>query len=164
MTIIELTIGSAVIGIIAIVMAGIFKAGVGSSNYSLRQGLVVANAQKAVFGERLRRGVSRALQDGVGVNALNADSLDFRTWDSPDVDYYIENGNLIRSHSGLAKPQAVGVTGLEVRYYNLDSNGLIIESTAAVSAQLVTARIAMQGKGSTKSYAFFTGATMRNHP
>jgi hypothetical protein len=60
---------------------------------------------------------------------------------------------------------AEGVSAVALNYYNLNDAGRIIESTAPASAALITAMVSIHGKNPRrKTYNFFSGARLRNHP
>ncbi len=160
-TVVEAIVAVAIISVLSLTIGSLFKAGIQTSTYALRQGLALQNAQSAVNGTSLQRGLAWAIRDGVSVSSLNASTLSLATWDSPSVVFTAGSG-LVRSELGVPRLQARGVSALDVHYYNVDGSGRVVESTAAASAQLVTATATMGGEGQAKTYSFFTGAALRN--
>lgn len=162
MTLVEAVIGIAVLALIALGVAGIFKAGMQASNYSLRQTFVLANARKGLLGDGSAQGIVWNAREGDFVTALSTGSLTVTRPGASGVSFFPAADSLRRSHSGVDTELAKGVSSLSVAYYNFDDSGRVIESTAAHSAALVTAEVVMTRRGQ-RQYRFMTGARLRNH-
>lgn len=162
MTLIEAVIGMAVLALISLGIAGIFKAGMQSSNYTLRQTFAVSNARKGLLGDGSRPGVVWDLRAADFVTALTTGSITLSQPGSSAITFFTASESLHRTHSGAAREQAKGVTNLGIAYYNFDDNGRVIESTSPLSAVLVTAELTMRRRGQ-REYRFMTGARLRNH-
>ena len=165
-TLVELCVGLAAALIIGAVSAGILKAGIMTYTHSVRQNESLTRTRKALGGEGAAAGVVRAGRTAHTVDALNAASVDVLVSSSSVLTrYFVSGGNLLLSKDGVAAVHADKITSIAVNYYNMDASGLIIESTSAASARLVTALVTLQGATSKqKDYALFSGTLLRNHP
>ena len=134
-TLVELVLGMAVMAVIGGVVLGLFGAGLKSFRYTLRQTFVLTVSRRAFEGDGPLRGMIWA-----GRNAGSAQDL---------------------SPTGLnGIPH---LTLLQTNYYNVDEQGHVVESANASEATMVTALIQTQAPGP-KTYSFFSGAQLRNHP
>lgn len=158
-----MAVGVAVAGIISMSLAGLFKAGLRTFAYTLRQHFVLSNSRKAIAGDGNRVGLVWAASDAGAVTALSSSTLTLSTGGGSALSYSVAADNLVSTHLGVSKEQARGVTALELRYYNLDGSGRIMESTAAASAVFSTALATLAGSRE-KEYSFYSGAGLRNHP
>ncbi len=163
-TLVEAMMGVSLAAIVGLVLAGLFKAGLDTYNYTMRQSLVLTSYRKASAGDGPRRGMVWSAQDAVSVAELSASTLTVNPSAGSALNYTVAGGSLWRSQAGTFGVQAPAVTALEVNYYNLDAAGLVIESTAAASATLATTLTTMQASGKYKTYVFFSGGLLRNHP
>lgn len=163
MTLVEAVIGIAVLALISLGVAGIFKAGMQSSNYTLRQTFVISNARKALLGDGAREGLLWDLRDASSVASLSTGTAVISRPGTSAITYFAGADALLRSHSGVSREQAKGVTALSLAYYNFNDAGVVIESTAPLSAALVTTEITMRRR-SQREYRFMTGARLRNQP
>lgn len=162
LTLVELVVGIAAMSVITLVLAGLFKAGLQSYRYALRQNLVLANARKAIEGDGRSRGILWNAQAAQSL-ALSSGSVTLSLPSQPSLQYLVSDRTLLQSQMGTQQKQADGVTGLQSGYYNLDGQGRIMQSTAAASAAMVATTLTMQGRGE-KTYVFFSGAGLRNRP
>ena len=160
---IELTVGLAVSAIIALSLALLLKAGVTSSLYALRQTVVLSRSRQAMVGELRRPGLLWACADARRVTALSSSTLSLTAGDGSTLLYGVSGDGLTLSQFGVPSALARDVTALELRYYNLDDAGLVMESTAPESAALATALATLNG-GRQRSYAFYSGSVPRNRP
>ncbi|TBR22534.1 type II secretion system protein [bacterium] len=161
-TLIEAVVGMAVLALIALGVAGIFKAGMQASNYTLRQTFVVSNARKALLGDGPRKGLVWDLRESEAVTSLSAGSVSATAPGSSTLSYALGNDALARTHSGVSKEVAKGVTGLGAAYFNFDDAGRVIESTTPASAMLATTEVVLSRRGQ-REYRFLSGARLRNH-
>ena len=136
MTLIELTIGLAILLLIGGVVTGLLSAGVRSFNYTLRQTLVLASARKALEGDGPWQGLIK------GTRSAGS------TLDTPALP------ETLTRHTGSPK----------IHYYQLNSLGTVVESVRVSSATLVTAMIQIQNPRRKTTSSFFSGAQLRNHP
>jgi hypothetical protein len=164
-TLVELLVGIATAVVIGAVSASILKAGIMTYNHSVRQNDALTRMRKALGGEGSAFGVLRAGRAASSVSALNASSVGvLSSTSSVLTSYYVSAGGLYRSVGGASSLHADKVTSIAVNYYNLDGSGLIVESTAAASAQLVTALVTLRGQNNKqKDYHLFSGTLLRNH-
>ncbi|MDD5627807.1 MAG: hypothetical protein PHU21_01995 [Elusimicrobia bacterium] len=162
-TLVETAIGVALLGTAVLVLSALFSAGMKAYNYGMRQTLVLYQARRALFGEGWRQGMLPAAMGASTAASLDAAKLDLVCGGS-GLQYYSDGSVLLRATAGGALEQAKAATALQVDYYNLDSAGTIIVSTAPASALMATALLQFQTRGQSRNYKFFSGAGMRNHP
>lgn len=164
-TLVELLVGIATAVVIGAVSASILKAGIMTYSHSVRQNEALTAMRKAVGGEGAAFGVLRASRAASSVSALDAASVGVVSSTSAVLtSYYVSGGKLYRSVGGAAGVHADKIASIAVNYYNLDGSGLIVESTAAASAQLVTALVTVKGQNSKRrDYHLFSGTLLRNH-
>lgn len=165
-TLVELMMGVVTAVIIGAASAGLLKAGIMTYTFSVAQNEALTKTRKAVSGEGSVSGIVPAGRGAYAVDALNASQVAVLSSSAAVVtSYYISSGSLFKSKGGTAGLHAESITSVEVNYYNMDSNGLITESTSAASARLVTALVTMAGKTSKlKDHKLFSGTTLRNMP
>lgn len=166
LTLIELVVGLVTAVIIGAVSASLLKAGIQTYQFSARQNEALTRARKALGGEGSSTGLLRGSRSAYRVSALNASQAAVISTSAVTTSFSVSNNSLYRTVGGTPTVLADKITALTVNYYNLNSSGLIIESTAAVSATLVTALATLQGQGGSKqkSYYLFSGTLLRNHP
>lgn len=166
LTLVELCVGLATATIIGAASAGILKAGIMTYTHSVRQNDALTRTRKALGGEGSAAGVLREGRSAHTVNALDAAAVGVLTSSSSILaSYYTSAGDLFLSKGGVAGLHADKITSVAVSYYNMDSSGLIMESTSAVSATMVTALVTLQSPNPKhKDHALFSGALLRNHP
>lgn len=164
-TLVELVVGVATAVTIGAVSAGILKAGIMTYGHSVRQNDALTRTRKAVGGEASAFGILRASRAANAVSALNAAQVGVLSSTSTVLtSYYVSGGQLFRAVAGAPSMHADEITSMTVNYYNLNGNGLIIESTSTASATLVTALVTLQGKTSRlRDYHLFSGTLLRNH-
>lgn len=164
-TIVELIIAAAISAVIALVSAGLFKAGMLSYLYSIRQASAASAARASLSGDGSKVGLLWEAQAAAAVQTLHASTLTLTTNAGATVSYYVtEDGDFYRVAASSSARLATGVSALALNYYNLDASGTVIESTAPASAALVTARLTVAGKSSAdKTQVFYGGARLRNH-
>ena len=163
-TLVEMAVGIAVTAMIGLIIAGLFKAGIQSYRYSLRQTLVLANARKAIDGDGGARGLIWSGQEAQATSDLSADGVTLNLPTVASRRFLVANQALFQSQMGSENKQADGITSMQAVYYNLDAQGRIMESASAASASLITTLLTMRGSGADRSYQFFSGARMRNRP
>jgi prepilin-type N-terminal cleavage/methylation domain-containing protein len=165
-TLVELMLAASISAVIALVSALLFKAGMVSYLYSYRQATALTAARASLSGDGSKTGLLWEAEEAKAVQSLNASTLTLTTASLGTVSYYVTGGgSLYRVAGSSASVLATGVSSLALNYYNLNATGAIIESTAAVSANLVTARLTVVKKSvSDKDHVYFAGARLRNHP
>ena len=164
-TLVEVTVGIAVSGVVALVVAGLFKAGILTFNYAVRQNYALSSARKALAGDGARYGMVWMSQGAAFVEKLTASSLTVSPPDAPTTTFQVYGEHLYQSQLDVQIKHAEGISSVALHYYNLNDAGRIIESTSSVSASLMTAMVSIRGKNPRrKSYHFFSGAQFRNHP
>lgn len=162
-TLAEVVIGCALAGVVALVTAGLFKAGFVTYNYVYRQTRTLSGARKAISGDGSHFGLVWASQSASSVGALNPSTLTLVPPAGVNTVYSVMGGQLFQSYLGVQTLQAEPVSEMAVSYYNLDGSGRIVVSTAAASASFVTTRLVMRGRSQNdKTYNFISGARMRN--
>ena len=165
-TLLELVVGLAAAGIVAMATALLFKAGIVTYNYNIQQNAALSSARDA-FNKASggRSGMLWSSQSAQAVQSLSATSLAVISTSAVTTSYTLTNGTLIRAGGGgSTMPQAASISALAVNYYNMASSGLITESTAAASASMVTALMSVVGNDKWRTYYMFSGTRLRNHP
>ena len=164
-TLVEVMVGIAVSGIVALVVAGLFRAGILTFNYVVRQNYALSAARKALAGDGAKHGVVWMSQGAALIEDLEASSLTVSPPNALSLKYHVDEQGLCQSQLGVKTMQAEGVGAVALGYYNLNDVGRIIESTAPASAIFITAMVSIHGKNPRhKTYHFFSGAQLRNHP
>jgi hypothetical protein len=161
-SLVEIVIASAVAVVVAALAATLFRNGSRSVAFIFRESIVLTEARKVFDGERERTGLLPQLRGATAVQSLGENTLALQTLtstvtfqNSPAGLRRLENEN----DSLLGKD--IAVTALAG--YDVDENGLVIESTSAATARLVTVR-AESGAAGKRDYVFFSGAALRNRP
>ena len=163
LTLVELMVALAVASIIGLVVVGIFRAGVLAWTYGIRQTSALSSARKAILGDGSKIGLSEAVQESDALLSLSSSSLSVHVVAGSSMSYSISNGVLYQAQLGVPIKLADGLTSLQVTYYNLASNGRIMESTSAASAAFAAFLLTSQS-ASQKTYTFYGGAALRNRP
>lgn len=165
-TLVELMAGVVTAAIIAAASAGLLKAGMMTYTASVRQNEALTKLRKAVGSEGSATGILPVSRGAYAVNALNAAQLAVLSSSSAVVmSYYASAGNLIKSQGGVPATHAESIGTIAVNYYNTDSNGLVVESTTAAGARLVTALVTYPAKtNKLKDHKLFAGTLLRNMP
>lgn len=165
-TLIELMMGVVTAVIIGAASAALIKAGILTYSFSVSQNAAMTKTRKALQGEGAATGILPVGRGAYAVNALNASQVAVLSSTSAVVmSYYVSAGNLIKDAGGVPGVHAESITTVAVNYYNLNSSGLIIESTSAASARLVTALVTVAGKTNKhKDHKLFSGTLLRNMP
>lgn len=163
-TLIELMVGFVTAVVIGAASAGLIKAGIMTYTFSTRQNEALTGTRKAVQGEGAAAGILPSGRGAYAVNALSAASVDvLSSTSSVLTSYYLSGGSLFKSKDGVGAKHADAVTAVAVNYYNMDGDGLIVESTSTAGAWLVTALVTVQGKTSQqKDHKLFSGTLLRN--
>jgi prepilin-type N-terminal cleavage/methylation domain-containing protein len=161
-TLIEMMIGVAMLGIIASVIAGLFGAAEKSFVYASGQTAMLSGIRKGLEGGGVPHGVIWEARQATTVRSLSASALSLTTPDGSAPQFSLSGTNLQTVQSSITRTVAQKVTGLELAYYNLDSAGHIITAASAGAASFVAAQVQVQGS-SAKTYTFYTGARLRNH-
>jgi len=155
--------GVAIASVLALVIAGIFKAGVLTSRYSLAQTRILSEARAALIGTGKIKGVLWQTQEASSFSTMSSTSLALGYAGAASITFRLSGKDLLQGQLGVDQKVTTGISSIAFSYYNVDAAGLIMESTAAASAALVTASVALPGERG-KSYTFFTGASLRNQP
>ena len=164
-TVVELLMGLAVSGVVALVASGLFKAGLLTFHYAVRQNHALTAGRKALAGDGSRHGMVWMSQGAASVAGLDASSLAVSPPGALSTTFHVHGEGLYRSQLDVPVMHAEGVSAVALHYYNLDDGGRIVASTAPASASLVTALVSVHGKSPRrKTYHFFSGARLRNHP
>lgn len=161
MTLVEALVGIVVLAIVSVAAAGLFKAGIRSSVYTLRQTAFLTGARKGLLGEAGRHGLVWTSQESASAADLSTGTLTLGQAAGSAVSFRLQQGRLLRSQVGVDSVQAGDISRLSVAYYNLDDAGLVIESTAAAGAAFVTFELGVSRDGSPEQ-RFFSGARLRN--
>lgn len=162
-TLMELMMGVAIASVLALVVSGIFKAGILTSRYSLSQTRILSEARAALIGTGRIKGVLWQAQEGSSFMTLSSTSLAVGYASAASISFRLSGLDLLQSQLGVDQKAATGISSMTFSYYNLDAAGRIMESTAAASAALVTAAVVLPGDRG-KNYNFFTGAALRDRP
>ncbi len=162
-TLAEVMIAVAVAGSLALVIAALFRAGLTSYQFSIRQTFFLSGIRKALSGEGSQQGLNWAGMSAQAAGNLNPNDIQFLFSSVPAVDYYVSSNTLYRRQLSSAYPLAPNINSLSFDYYQLDGSGLIVASTAPESALLVTVAASMRGSVLEKNYSLFSAAQLRNH-
>ncbi len=164
-TVPEMAVGIACAAVISLVSAGLFKAGVGTYNYTVRQNAALLAGSNALSGDGSRSGILASARQAKSVSALSSTSLVLLSTAAAATSFALSSENVTRTENGITSQLAAGVSTMTFRYYNINAGtGLIMESTAAVNASLVTAHLNVKGRYSAqRTYVFFGAARLRNH-
>lgn len=165
LTLVELCVGLVAATVIGAASAGMLKAGILTYSHSVRQNESLSRLRKAVGGEGSAAGILREGRPSASVSALDASSVVVLSTAAAATTYAVSGGSLYLTKDGTTSLHAEKIKSIAVAYYNLDANGLIIESTSAASARLVTAQVTVGAvNAKQKDYNLFSGALLRNHP
>ncbi len=162
MTLVELVMGLVIIGVVAGIITGLFKAGITSFHHTLRQTLVLANARKAFEGDGSSHGLLWQARQAGSVNTLSPSDLHVDSPQGFPVKYTVSDGTLWNIQQGDQTEQAKAITALQTKYYRMSDEGFIAESVTASSATMVTVFLHMESPRK-KTYHFFSGGRLRNH-
>ena len=163
-TLLELAVGIAVIAVVGLVSAGLFRAGLGTYNYVSRETGVLTSARNAMSGSGSTLGVIWAGQGASAVQSLSGSSLALLIPGASTMTFLVSGGNMYQSQSGSQTLLAAAVGSAVFSYYNLDGAGHIIVSTSAASANFVTMQLTLTGRSAKdKTYNFLAGMHLHNH-
>lgn len=165
LTLVELCVGLVAATVIGAASAGMLKAGIMTYTHSVRQDEALTRMRKAVGGEGSAAGILREGRPSAYVSTLDPASVVVLSTSAAAAAFSVSGGSLYRTKDGTTSLHAEKIKSITVNYYNLDSSGLIIESTSAASARLVTAQVTVGAvNAKQKDYNLFSGALLRNHP
>lgn len=163
-TVPELVIGIACAAVIGLVSTALFKAGVTTYNYTIRQNSILISASNALSGNGAKTGILSSARQSKDISALNTSSLVLLSTASNTTTFALAGENMTRTENGATVQLATGVSTVTFRYYNLAASGLIMVSTAANTASLVTTNLVVKGKfAKQRDYIFYGAARLRNH-
>lgn len=162
-TLVELTMGVAVAALLALTVSSLFKAGILTARYSLGQTQVLSSARSALMGAGGVKGIVWETQEASSFSTMSSSSLALGYSAGPTHSFRLAGRNLLQNELGSDRTIAAGVSSVTFGYYNLDSAGRVMQSTAAESAAMVTAEIVLPGDRG-KTFSFLTGARLRNKP
>lgn len=155
--------GVAIASVLALVVSGIFKAGIMTSRYSLSQTQILSEARTALIGTGRVKGLLWQVQEGSSFATLSSTCLAVGYAGAASISLHLSGKDLLQNQLGVDEKVTTGLSSMSFSYYNLDDAGRIMESTSAVSAALVTATLTLPGDRG-KVYTFFSGAGLRNQP
>lgn len=160
----ELVVGLATAGVIALVTASLMKAGIMTYNYTMRQNIMLAATRNALGGLGSLGGINQNGRGAYQVTAMNSANITVVAPGGASSNYFVSGDNMYQDRSGSTVKQAETVTSMTMNYYSIHPDtGLIMASTEAARASMVTALLTIQGKTATqKTYKFFSGAQLRN--
>lgn len=162
-SLLETMIALALVVILTGMLAGLFGAGIKSFTYSTRLTTALANARKALDGGSSSPGMAWQARQALSVSELSASRLTLNLPNGTTPQYGLSGQTLNRSTADGTTSLATQVTGLQLAYYNIDSSGLIMVSTSAAFAGLVTAWVQTRQTGQ-KTYTFYSAGRLRNGP
>lgn len=159
-TLVELMIALAVMGLVVGVVSTLLLTAVKSFNFTLRETSSLTNSRQAFDANRSRRGLLWQARDARAIGALSGSGLTVNLTDGSTVQYTLTNNGLMKTSGAAVVTQALNINSMEVKYYGVNSQGLVVESTSPALALMVTAWIQIpQAK---KNATFFSGASLRN--
>lgn len=160
----ELAVGVLLLGMAGLVGARMLMALAKGSVYTARQSAVLAQSRRALVNSGGERGMVWAAQEAREIRSLSTATLQLVVPGPVNVDYdVVASSVLVKTEGGLANVQASYISSMTVSYFELDANGLIVQSTVAANASLVQFVLAVKGKTSRdRTYSILSGAWLRN--
>jgi prepilin-type N-terminal cleavage/methylation domain-containing protein len=162
-TFLELLVALVIAGIVVTALIGLFKAALTSTRFTLRQTFVLSNARKALVGDGSHRGIIWGIQESTSTAvSLSPTSLNLLL-SSSSLNYALSGEILNKTQSGTTYPLAKGLSDIEVKYYAMDSNGLIMVAPSTDTAMYVTAAFTLRGRLMKETtFYLYSGAWLRN--
>lgn len=158
-------IGVGIAAVIGLVVAGMFRAGMISFRYAWRQTTTLAAARNALDGKGSLYGLATAIQNASSVTSLSSTTLSVVPAGAATTQYYVVRAGtgpaLVQTQLTVEQKVADGVSSLDAHYYNLDTAGRVVESTAANIAQFATVQITFQ-ETNKSTFTFFTAGRLKN--
>lgn len=162
MTLVEVIVGLAVLGTLAVVLAYLFRVTLFSSQRASFQFNLLTNARKALAGEGAYSGMLLSSQGSFLVNQLSTATLSVKDSAGITTAFTLNASGDLRETLGAAtRTRAKGLTDLSVTYYARGPDYRIYEATAPATARLVAVTFQMSRPG--RTVRFFSGGTLRNH-
>jgi prepilin-type N-terminal cleavage/methylation domain-containing protein len=159
-TLVELMIGVAVIGVLSLVIAGMLKAGMTTYNYTMKKLVILRHTRQALDSSGASHGMVWAIRGAQGVWALESDALSLQSANGSRSRLSVVENKLTSSQFDVATTQSDGISSVRFKYYNLDDSGRLVESSVPQSVALVVSTIKMPD-GRTE-HVTFSGAALRN--
>ncbi len=163
-TLIELLIALTTAVTIATASVLLFKVAIRTYQTTARQTLALGSIRNSFSGDGSSTGMLEALRVGKTVSSLGGSTLVVVSTSGVSTTFSLSGGNLSRVDGSGTDVLAGSISTMTFAYYNMNSSGLIMQSTAAASATMVTAQLTLTGTGDQKTYVSFGGARLRNHP
>lgn len=162
-TFLELIVALAIAGITVTALVGLFRASLTATRFALRQTSVLSNARKALVSEGPQRGLIWAIQESSSTAvSLSSYSLNLLL-PAGAFNYALSGDTLNKTQSGVVYAQSKGLSQMEVKYYGLDSNGLITVAASTDTAVYVTTSFTLNGRLiKDATYYLYSGAWLRN--
>lgn len=160
MTLLELLLSMAIISVITMALAIMFKLAIVSNKLSTAETTLLFNARAALAGSGPYRGM---IFDGLyasSMTAISASTLSLYNQDNKAVSYTLSSTNLLRTSGSATNTLAAGLSNLSFSYYNLDSSQHIMVSTVAANAAMAT--FSFQMSLPKRTVYLFSGASLRN--
>jgi hypothetical protein len=162
-SLIELFLALAMAILLILVLAGLFQAQLKSYGYAVRQTDILANARQALDAGSSKPGMGTEARAALFSTGLSTAQLSLNTPGGVTAQYTLSGTDLLLTQSTQTLKLARNMTAVQIAYYNMNTSGLIMISTQAASASLVTAWVQNQQAGQ-KTYTFYSGGRLRNHP
>jgi type II secretory pathway pseudopilin PulG len=166
LTLIELVIGIAVTGTVALVLASLIKGGTNVYVFTTRQAAALQSAREALVGNGNKNGlIPAALQAYSVADSSSTTSLEVSPLSGQSTTYLISKNGLYQSVLSNETLLASNVIGLTVTYYGISTSGLIYSTTIPASVSLVTVLVQTQATATgAKIDSFFSGGRLRTGP
>jgi Tfp pilus assembly protein PilE len=162
-TLIELMVAVTTAAVIALVTVQLFKVAILTYQATARQTVMLGAMRGALAGKGSRGGILEAARQAKQVQALDEDDAVFLSTSGATSEFTLASAGLTLTAGGVTTTLGDTISSMTVTYYNLNSSGLIIESTSAAGASFVTAMVVMPSAGlNQKTYRAFAGARLRN--
>lgn len=163
-TLIELLIAMTTAVTIATAATLLFKVAIRTYQTTARQTLALGSIRNALAGNGSSPGMLEAARLGKTLSSLGGSPLVVLSTSGVSSTFSLSGTDLYRADSAGSTVLAGSISTMTFGYYNMNASGLIMQSTAAASATMVTAQVTLTGTGTQKTYVSFGGARLRNHP
>lgn len=162
-SLVELLIGAALTGLLALVMARMMIALVRGSQYATRQAAQLASSRRSLNDAGPHRGMIWAAQEAEAALSLSTSTLQLTLPVLETYDYEVVASTLMKTQNGSGYKQAANVSSMTLSYFEIDSTGHIFRSTVAAQASLVQVLLTVRGKTSKdRTYSILSAAWLRN--
>ena len=159
---IDAVMGVALLGVLSLVLALVFRAGMVSANRSAATMSLLAAARKSLAGEGSLSGMVGDIQRSGLVAAVSSGSLTMQDAVGNPVVYELSaSGALLQTKGTATVVLSQGLSRLQFSYFARNPDYTVTATTSSASADLVGVYFKASSPGRTASY--FSGAALKNH-